>query len=189
MPASQFRTLVHRNLLALMLASAACVGTAAAQTPEGSPPADNAARPAAQLSPGEITAMLDSYAAVRARDALSLDEAHYTAFVARLRKLHEVRRSNQQRHNQLLQELRRLAGAQAQPPYDEAGIRERLKALREQDDRAALELRRAYEAVDEVLDARQQARFRIFEETIERRKLDLVMRAREGAARKRNIQP
>jgi Spy/CpxP family protein refolding chaperone len=189
MPAPHFRTLVGRSLLALVLASAAGLGTAAAQATEGSPPADNAARAAAPLSPGEIAAMLDSYAAVRAREALSLDEAHYTAFVARLRRLHEVRHSNQQRHNQLLQELRRLAGAQAEPPYDEAAIRERLKALREEDDRAALELHRAYEAVDEVLDPRQQARFRLFEETIERRKLDLVMRAREGAARKRNIQP
>jgi len=43
--------------------------------------------------------------------------------------------------------------------------------------------------VDEVLDQRQQARFRMFEESIERRKLDLLMRARDGAARKRNIQP
>ncbi|MEN3339973.1 MAG: hypothetical protein V7647_3649 [Acidobacteriota bacterium] len=189
MAASHFRTLVGRSLLAVVLASTAGLSTAVAQAPEGSPSTDNAARPAAQLSPGEISAMLDSYAAVRAREALSLDEAHYTAFVARLHRLHEVRRSNQQRHNQLLLELRRLAGAPAEPPYDEAAIRERLKALREQDDRAALELRRAYEAVDEVLDPRQQARFRIFEETIERRKLDLVMRAREGAARKRNIQP
>jgi hypothetical protein len=31
---------------------------------------------------------------------------------------------------------------------------------------------------------RQQARFRTFEEMLERRKLDLLMRARQGAARK-----
>ena len=49
-------------------------------------------------------------------------------------------------------------------PYDEAAIRQRLKALREQDDRAAVELRQAYDALDEVLDIRQQARFRLFEE-------------------------
>jgi hypothetical protein len=61
--------------------------------------------------------------------------------------------------------------------------------LREQDDRAAVELRQAYDAVDEVLDIRQQARFRIFEEMIERRKLDLLMRAQNAAARKGPIQP
>jgi hypothetical protein len=34
-----------------------------------------------------------------------------------------------------------------------------------------------------VLDVRQQARFRLFEEQIERRKVDLLMRARQGARR------
>jgi len=55
---------------------------------------------------------------------------------------------------------------------------------RDQDDRSAAELRRAYDALDEVLDVRQQARFRTFEEMLERRKLDLLMRARQGAARR-----
>jgi hypothetical protein len=34
-----------------------------------------------------------------------------------------------------------------------------------------------------LLDVRQQARFRLFEEEIERRKLDLLVRARERANR------
>jgi len=42
-------------------------------------------------------------------------------------------------------------------------------------------MRQAYDALDEVLDARQQARFRVFEDQIEQRKLDLLMRARERA--------
>jgi len=40
-------------------------------------------------------------------------------------------------------------------------------------------LRKGYSSVDEVLDLRQQARFRVFEERIERRKLELLMRARQ----------
>jgi hypothetical protein len=66
---------------------------------------------------------------------------------------------------------------------DEAAVRERLRALREHDERSAAEIRTAYDALDEILDFRQQARFRVFEETIERRKLDLLVRARERAAR------
>ena len=85
--------------------------------------------------------------------------------------------------NKLLQDLRQLAGVQTTPPYDEPAIRERLKSLREHDDRSAAELKRACDALDEVLDVPQQARFRIFEETIERRKLDLLMRARQGVRR------
>ena len=129
--------------------------------------------------------MLDAYAVVQAQEALQLNDAQYAPFVARLKKLQETRRKNQRAHNEVVQELRRLAGPQATPPFDENAIRDRLKALRELDDRSALELRRAYEAVDEVLDVRQQARFRMFEEMMERRKLDLLMRARQRAAGRR----
>ena len=129
--------------------------------------------------------MLDAYAVVQAQEALQLNDAQYAPFVARLKKLQETRRKNQRAHNEVVQELRRLAGPQATPPFDENAIRDRLKALRELDDRSALELRRAYDAVDEVLDVRQQARFRMFEEMIERRKLDLLMRARQRAAGRR----
>ncbi len=148
--------------------------------------ADAAApRSSAELSPGEVLAMLDAYAVVQAQDALRLNDTQYGPFVGRLKKLHETRRRSQRAHNQMIQELRRLAGPQATPPFDETAIRERLKALRELDERAAVELRQAYDAVDEVLDVRQQARFRMFEEQLERRKLDLLMRARQGAAGRR----
>ena len=58
-------------------------------------------------------------------------------------------------------------------------IKERLTALQELESRNAAEMRKAYNALDEVLDVRQQARFRVFEEQIERRKIELLMRARQ----------
>ena len=158
----------------------------AAQRPNGLPPEGRAGRSAGQLSAGEVVAMLDAYALVQAQDALELNDTQYAQFVARLKKLQETRRRNQQARNQIIQDLRRLGGAQAVAPFDEAAVRDRLKALREHDDQAAAELRRAYDTLDEALDTRQQARFRIFEEMIERRKLDLLMRARQGAARNTN---
>jgi hypothetical protein len=148
------------------------------------PPAERPNRTAGVLSPGDVVDMLDAYAVVQAQDALELNDSQYGQFVSRLRKLQEARRRNQRARNQIVQELRKLAGAQATPPFDENTIRDRLKALRDHDDRAAGELRRAYDALDEVLDVRQQARFRTFEEMLERRKLDLLMRARQGAARR-----
>jgi hypothetical protein len=64
-------------------------------------------------------------------------------------------------------------------------VRERLKGLKDHDQRAAAELLKAYEALDQVLDVRQQARFRVFELNMERQKLDMLLRARQGAARRR----
>ena len=66
------------------------------------------------------------------------------------------------------------------PQPDEAQIKEQLNALQELEARAASDLKKAYEAIDQVLDIRQQGKFRVFEEQMERRKLELVMRARQG---------
>ena len=142
-------------------------------------------RPAADtLSANELVSMLDAYALVQAQQALTLNDTQYMQFVTRLKRLQETRRRNQRDRNQIIRELNNLAGPQASAPLDENAIRDRLKALREHDERAAADMRKAYDTLDEVLDVRQQARFRIFEEMIERRKLDLLVRARERAAGK-----
>jgi hypothetical protein len=181
--------MVLRTISVVITVLTLAVGADAAQSAAPPIPQGRPARQSGQLSPADVVGMLDNYAAIRAQEALTLDDAHYPEFVTRLRTLQQIRRRNQQAHNRVVQDLRKLAGAQAAPPYDEAAIRERLRALREQDDRAAVELRQAYDAVDEVLDIRQQARFRIFEEMIERRKLDLLMRAQNAVARKGPTQP
>lgn len=138
-----------------------------------------------QMSTAEVIRILDNYAIVQAQETLQLNDAQYAGFVTRLKALQQIRRRSQQERNQILMELRRLAGPQASLPVDERAVSERLGALRAQDDRAAAELRSAYGALDQVLDIRQQARFRLFEEQLERRKLDLIMRARQGAGRRR----
>jgi hypothetical protein len=171
----------------LFLAVLALPAASGAQAPPGGNRANRAA--ADQLSPRDVADMLDAYAVVQAQDNLQLNDNQYGQFVTRLRKLQQTRRQNQQARNQMLGEIRRLlnpppsATPQAGTGLDEAGLRDRLKALRELDERAAGEIRRAYDSLDEVMDARQQARFRLFEEQLERRKLDLLMRARQSARR------
>ena len=63
---------------------------------------------------------------------------------------------------------------------DDAPLRDGLKALQDLDARTAAETRKAYEGIDQVLDVRQQVRFRVFEEQMERRKIELVTRARQN---------
>jgi len=77
----------------------------------------------------------------------------------------------------MVQDLRKLSN-DAQP--DETQMRDRLKALDELDARSQTEIAKAYEAINQVLDIRQQAKFRVFEENMENRKLALVMRARQA---------
>jgi hypothetical protein len=69
-------------------------------------------------------------------------------------------------------------------------IKDALKQLQDIDDRGVAETRKAQDAVDQALDVHQQGRFRIFEEQMERRKLELVTRARQAnRANNPNSQP
>lgn len=173
-------TKMIRTLALTSLALFGGGGLALAQSPAEPP---GRARPGgpAGLSPVEVLNMLDAYALVQAESALELKESQYGEFVTRLKRLQETRRRNQQARNRQVQELRRMTQPPAKP-QDDGVIAERLKALKEHDVKAAADLGRAYDALDEVLDVRQQARFRAFEENLERRKIDLLMRARRGAA-------
>jgi hypothetical protein len=153
-----------------------CSGAASgAQT---TPPPQAPAPP--EISANEIQRWFDAYALVQAQDALQLSEAQYGKFVTRIKLVQELRRRNQQARGRILQELRRLTAPDI--AVDEGAVREQLRMLREVEDRNTTELRKAYEAVDELLDVRQQARFRLFEEQMERKKLELLMRARRSAA-------
>jgi hypothetical protein len=126
---------------------------------------------------------LDHYAVVQAQRFLQLNDAENAQLVPLLRALQQVRRRNNQARHRILQDLRRMAGPRAEGEPDEAVLRERLSALREHDERSAQEIRAAYATLDEVMTPRQQARFRLFEENIEARKLELLMRAKARAGR------
>src|SRR6187431_2975422 len=169
------------SLLVVLLSAGLGVAEPASVHQAAAVPDARPNRAPGELSPAEVVGMLDAYALVQAQNALQLNDSQYGAFVGRLKALQETRRKNQRARNQVVQELRRLTGQQA-ATLDEAAVRDRLKALRELDERSAADLRRAYDALDEVLDIRQQARFRIFEENLERRKMDLLLRARQRAA-------
>jgi hypothetical protein len=188
--------MVRHILLAAVIAGT--VGTASAQPPAPAPQRPAPQGPPLNVSKGgsadqetadvlpdaALANMLDTYAIVEAQRALTIGDEKYGTFAARLKKLQDIRRRNQRQRQMLVRELFRMAGPRALVPADETAIRSQLTALREHDERSAVELRQAYDALDAVLDTRQQARFRMFEEQIERRKLDLLVRARARALQK-----
>jgi hypothetical protein len=133
---------------------------------------------AAPITPAEVQRMFDAWTIVQAQDALSLSDAQYGKFVAKLKALQDTRRRHQVARTQLLADLRRTLNGSSPA---EVTLRDKLKALRDEDDRAAAEIRKAADEVDDVLDVQQQARFRLFEERMEVRKLELLMKARQNA--------
>jgi hypothetical protein len=118
---------------------------------------------------------------VQAQKALGLTDAQYPQFVGRLTTLQNVRRRGVAARNRLLGEIGRLTAPKV-VTIDEAQVRDRLKALADVQARTQADLRKAYDDLDQVLDLRQQARFRVFEEQVERRKFEFLLNARRRQA-------
>jgi Spy/CpxP family protein refolding chaperone len=162
------KALIFAVVLAASLTGAPAVH---AQTPPGG----TAEEPA--VTPFELQRLFDSYALLQAQDQLKINDEQYGRFLPRFKALQDARRQTQQQRARVLQDIRRLL---ADGSTDEAQLRDRLKQMQEIESRGQTEARKAYDAIDQVLDLRQQAQFRIFEEQMERRKIELVTRARQA---------
>ena len=181
-------------IVGLLAAAWVCAAAAAAAQSPQTPPAEStrvrpearqgqgraaAAQQADRLDIAELQRLFDAYTVMQAQEALQLDDAQFGQFLPKLRALQATRRRNEQTRAQLVGELGRLTAPAA--TFDETALRDRLRALQELETRSAFELRRAYDTIDAQLDLRRQARFRVFEQNMERRKLQLMLRARRGA--------
>jgi hypothetical protein len=181
---------IARTTAILALLASAASAASAAQDPR-TPPAGSgsrtrpearqgqarAAQQADRLEIAELQRLFDAYTAMQAQEALQLDDAQFGQFLPRLKALQDTRRRNEAARTRLVMELARMTSPGA-AGFDEAAVKERMRALQELEGRAAAELRRAYDTIDQQLDVRRQARFRVFEQNMERRKLQLMLRAR-----------
>ena len=158
----------------LLLAASSAV----AQEPRQTPPAQVRPPAGGDLSPAEVQRLFDAYALVQAQEVLGLSDSQYAQFVSAMKALQETRRRSQQERMRLLRELSKMAGPNA-PAGNDQEITAAIATLKQQDAKAAAELEKAYDVVDESLTLRQRARFRLFEEQMERRKIELLLRARQ----------
>lgn len=118
--------------------------------------------------------LLDGLEISNADKALQIDDQHYAVFIQRLRNLQGLRRRHQMQRQRLIGELRRLANQQ--PPVEDALLEAPTKRLDDFDKQSAQDIQTAYAQIDEVLNVRQRARFRLFEENMEQRKLEILTR-------------
>ena len=160
--------------VAIAVCAAATVPVSAQDGQRGRPAPGSAAEDA--VTPAEIQRLFDAYVMMQAQQTLQLSDEQFPRFLARVKVLQEARRRGQMQRGRILQEIRKLL----QTPGQDDALRTQLKTLNELDARVETEVRQALDGVDQVLDLRQQARFRLFEEQMERRKVDLLMRARQA---------
>jgi len=128
------------------------------------------------VTPAEIQRMFDAYALLQAQEQLKIGDDQFTKFLTRFKDLQQVRRQTLNERGRIINMLRRMLNQGA----SEDDLKARLNELHELDARAAADIKKAYDAINQVLDVQQQAKFRVFEELMERRKLELVMRARQA---------
>lgn len=133
------------------------------------------------LSPLELQDQMDGYALVQGQTVLQLSDDQTPNFVARYVTLQRLRRRYNQERNRMMREMRPLL-QNAGPSRDEA-IVQRLKALDDLNVRSLDEIRKAHMQLDEVLNPVQRARFRFFEEELERRKIELLGLINQGRGR------
>ena len=176
----------YRWLAGLSLATALTLTAHVALAQGGAPRRNGPAAAGAEgVSPGEIQRLFDAYVVMQAQEELQLTDEQYPKFLTRVKALQAARQRGLVDRGRIVQDLRRLSDAN---PIDETQAKNQLKALADVDARTATEVRDALSGIDQVLDLRQQVRFRIFEEQMERRKVDLLMRARQ-ANRQRQSAP
>jgi len=176
--------LVRRATIA---AAAALLLLAAIDTADAQPRRARQAEARAQAGdpgtdPAELGRLFDAYTVMQAQEALGLDEARFGPFVTRLRALQQLRRRHVRERAVLMRELRLLL----QTTGNDVQLKEKLDALVRLEATIRADELKARDAVDEILDVRQQARFRLLEQQLELRKLELVNRAR---ARQRATRP
>ena len=152
-----------RRLGSLVVAVLLLAGVAEAQGRQNrrALPPDAVLGDAGGVSPAEIQRLFDAY----------------PAFLSRVRALQDTRRRADVERTRRMQILRRLTNDHASSDND---LRTQLREFDDFDTRVAADLARAQEAVLQVLTLRQQARYRLFQEQMERRKVDLLMRARQA---------
>jgi Spy/CpxP family protein refolding chaperone len=114
---------------------------------------------------------LDAFALIQAEQQLKLSGEQYSVFAPKLIRVQTMRRRMMQERRRLLNDLNQLLVAQT--PSDEA-ISEKTKAFDDWNRRINDELVKSYQDLDTSLTPWQRGRFRLLEEQLERRKLELL---------------
>jgi hypothetical protein len=138
-----------------------------------------APEPAARGSVAEVEQLFDRYVLGQARGALQLSADEMRLFGPRLQRLQTLRRRAARQRQQLLAEINTLTRGGA--PVDEAVLAARLEALEASAREARQQIEEARRLVEGSLTIEQRARFRVFEQRMERRKLELIAEARQRA--------
>ena len=123
----------------------------------------------------EVQQIVDGWEIATAEKMLELSDQQYVPFLQQLRRLQSGRRQQLMQRQRMLNMLRQTINQQ--PAVEEATVDTRVKQFDDQERRLQQEMQSLHAAIDAVLTPRQRARFRVLQEQMERRKLEVLSRA------------
>jgi len=138
----------------------------------------------------QVENYFDNYVLIEARTQLQMTDDVYFKFGPPMERLQRLRRGIEGDRRRILMQLNELSRAVG--TTDDAAIAVQLKALDDLRVQSAEQIRQAYAELDALLSPRQRARLRVFENSMEQRKLELVLQAQQRArqaARSRGAAP
>lgn len=138
-------------------------------------------QPGRGLGPMEVQDQMDGYALVQSQTVLQLTTEQTAPFVTRYMTLQRLRRRHNAERLRMMRELRPML--QSAGPNRDQAIVEHLKALDDLTSTSMDEIRKAHMNLDAVLNPTQRARFRFFEEELERKKIELLGVINQGRGR------
>jgi hypothetical protein len=104
---------------------------------------------------------------------LQLKSDQFAPFVQHLRKLQTARSEYAPQRVRMIGQLRQLL---SQPSTEDAVLEAQTKKIDDFDRQAAQDVQAALAAIDGVLTVRQRAQFRVFQEQLEKRKVEILLR-------------
>jgi hypothetical protein len=132
------------------------------------------------LTPADIQAQFDQYVISQAESVLLISDEQRPQFVRRVRALQAERRQARVARNRLLADISQMLRGRG---GDEDRLAAATRAIDEHERNTLANVQKAYAAIDEVLTPWQRARFRVLEDRLEQKKLDMLSRARQGPGR------
>jgi hypothetical protein len=144
--------------------------------PAGRPAADAALPSPEGRTVAEVEQLFDRYMLGQARQFLRLDAQQMRAFAPRLQQLQQARRRAARERQRLLRELNELTRPGA--ATDDAALAAKLAEIEERTAASEQQVRDAVGQLQDVLTLAQRARLPLFEQRMDRQKLQLLARAR-----------
>lgn len=162
------KTLSNNILLALVLSSVfALASGSAAQNRDRNP----------QPNRQEVEGMMEAYVLSKLQDSLDLTDEQFGSMVVAQKKLSDTRRGYRRDRMQVLRQMRQTLQREQAGESELQPLLSQLDTLR--DGFAANEKSR-YAAIDDILDIRQRARYRILEVELQRRLGEMMRQVRRG---------